>query len=367
MAKRDYYEILGVNKNATDDEIRKAYRKIALKNHPDRNPGNKEAEERFKEAVEAYDVLSDKEKRQQYDMFGTVDGSFTSSNGPGPDINEFIKHFMKHGGFGSMFDDDDDGFDSGFRHTTISRGTDTKVRVSLTLEETYNRGKKTIKYNRLKPCSECHGKGSKNGGSVGMCPHCHGSGYIMRRQTCACGFSQQSAPCPYCHGSGKMISNPCSKCRGTGLELQEETLTIDIPAGVTDGAVVTIPRKGNYCERLEGQEGDLILYFKVIEHSKFKIIPNSPYDLAYIDETPVLDCITGCEKTIKHIDGKTYKYTFRQGIEDGSVINLAGKGLAKGNGLYGDLKIVVKYKMPTIISTDERKLIDKLRKTKNFS
>lgn len=364
MAKKDYYEILGVNKNATNEELKKAYRKLSLKYHPDRNPGNKEAEDKFKEVVEAYDILSDKEKRQQYDMFGTVDSSFDSS-GPGSDINEFIKRFMKHGGFGSMFSDDDD-FDSGFRYSTVSRGTDAKVRVTLTLEEAYKRGKKQIKYNRYKPCSSCHGKGSKDSTSVVMCPHCHGSGYIIQRQTFAHGFSQQTVQCPYCHGSGKIVNNPCSKCGGSGLELMEETLIIDIPVGVTDGAVVKIPGKGNYCERMEGQEGDLILYFKIADDSNFKIIPNSPYDLAYIDETPVLDCITGCEKTIRHIDGKTYRYTFRQGIEDGSVINLAGKGLAKGNGLYGDLKIIVKYKMPTLISSDEKKLIDKLRKSKNF-
>lgn len=361
MAKRDYYEILGVNKNATDKEIKKAYRKIAKECHPDVNPGNKEAEERFKEAVEAYDVLSDKEKRQQYDTFGTVD--YSSYSGASADINEMIKRFMKHGGFGHMFDDEDDDF----IYTKVSRGTDAKVRVTLTLEELYNKGRKTIKYNRLKPCSKCHGKGSKDGGSVGMCPHCHGTGHITQTQTFAYGFSSQTVQCPYCHGSGRMVSHPCDKCNGSGLEMQEESLIIDIPSGVTNGAVVKIPGKGNYCERMEGAEGDLILFFKISEHDNFKVIRNSPYDLVYIDETPVLDCITGCERTIKHIDGKTYKYTFRQGIEDGSVIRLAGKGLAKGNGQFGDLKIIVKYKMPKAISTDERKVIDNLRKSKNFN
>lgn len=372
MAKKNYYEILGITadeKKLSEKDFEKVlkqkYRKICLKYHPDKNPGNKDAETKFKEAVEAYDVLSDKNKRHQYDTFGTVDGN--AFQGGGMNMEDIMREFMRHhAGFSSFFDDDND-FDGSFRRTTINRGTDKKVRVTLTLEEAYNRGKKTIKYDRLKPCSTCGGKGSKDGGSVGMCQHCHGTGVIIQRQTFAYGFSQQTAPCPYCHGTGKMISNPCSKCSGNGLEVQEETLTIDIPAGVTDGAVVRIPKKGNYCERLEGQEGDLILYFKISEDSKFKIIPNSPYDLAYIDETPVLDCITGCDKTIKHIDGKTYKYVLRQGIEDGSVINLAGKGLAKSNGLYGDLKIVVKYKMPVTISLEDSKLIDKLKKSKNFS
>jgi molecular chaperone DnaJ len=272
---------------------------------------------------------------------------------------------MQHGGF-NLFGDDDE-FMGGFRQQTVMRGTDAKVRVTLTLEEAYKRGSKTIKYNRLKPCKSCNGKGSKDGSTIGMCPHCHGTGYITQVQQFTFGFSRQTVQCPYCNGSGKKITNPCPKCKGSGLEMMEESLTFDIPAGVTDNVTMRIPRKGNYCERMEGQEGDLVIYFRIAENDRFKIIPKSPYDLVYIDETPVLDCITGCEKTIKHIDGKTYKYTFRQGIEDGSIINLTGKGLAKSNGLYGDLKIVVKYKMPKAITSEERKLIEKLRKTNNFS
>ena len=359
MANKDYYNILGVDKSATDEELKKAYRKLSLKYHPDRNPGNKEAEEKFKEVVEAYDILSDKEKRQQYDMFGTIDGNFNSS--AASNMDEIIRKFMRHhAGFGFFNDDFDD-------ENIIKKGHDKKVRVTITLEELYRHGKKTIKYDRYKPCTECHGKGTNGSGTIGACPYCHGSGYVTQTQKFAYGFSQTTVHCPHCHGSGKSISNPCGKCGGSGLELQEETITIDIPVGVTDNVAVKIPRKGHYCERLEGQEGDLTIIFRVAEHDKFKIIPNSPYDLAYIDETPVLDCITGCEKTIKHIDGKTYKYTLRQGIEDGSIINLAGKGLAKGNGLYGNLKIIVKYKMPNIINNEERKLIDKLKKSKNFN
>jgi len=364
MTQKDYYEILGVDRNASQDEIKKAYKKICLQNHPDRNPGNKEAEDKFKAAVEAYDVLSDPQKKQQYDTFGTVDGQF-GMGGADSTMDEILRRFMQHGGF-NLFGDDDE-FMGGFRQQTVMRGTDAKVRVTLTLEEVYKRGSKTIKYNRLKPCKSCNGKGSKDGSTVGMCPHCHGTGYITQVQQFAFGFSRQTVQCPYCNGSGKKITNPCPKCKGSGLEMMEESLTFDIPAGVTDNVTMRIPRKGNYCERMEGQEGDLVIYFRIAENDRFKIIPKSPYDLVYIDETPVLDCITGCEKTIKHIDGKTYKYTFRQGIEDGSIINLTGKGLAKSNGLYGDLKIVVKYRMPKAITSEERKLIEKLRKTNNFS
>lgn len=362
---KDYYEILGVDKNASLDEIKHAYRKLAVKWHPDKNPGNKEAEEKFKDVVNAYEILSDPKKKEMYDTYGTVDPSF-EPGGADATMDEILRRFMQHGGF-NPFGDDDDFFGGFGQQQVIRRGSDTKVRVTLTLDEVYKRGSKTIKYNRLKPCKSCNGKGSKDGSTIGMCPHCHGTGYITQTQQFAFGFSRQTVQCPYCNGSGKKITNPCPKCNGSGLEMMEESFTFDIPAGVTDNVTMRIPRKGNYCERMEGQEGDLIIFFKVDENSKFKVIPNNPYDLAYVDETPVLDCITGCDKTIKHIDGKTYKYKLRQGIEDGTVINLPGKGLPMGNGRMGDLKIIVKYRMPKAITSDERKLIEKLRKTNNFS
>ena len=362
MANKDYYNILGVDKNVSDEDLKKAYRKLSLKYHPDRNPGNKEAEEKFKEVVEAYDILSDKEKRQQYDMFGTVDGNFNTSN---TDINEILKKFMRHGGFGSFFGSEFD--DESQYQNVIRKGQDKKVRVTLTLEEVFKRNKRTIRYDRYKPCSACGGKGIGENGHIGTCPTCHGSGFITKMERYAYGFSSETSPCPTCHGTGKSIVNGCPKCNGTGLERKEETITIDIPVGVTDGAAMQIPKMGNYCTRGEGQEGDLIVIFKVVEDEKFKISPKSPYDLIYIDETPVLDCITGCDKIIKHPDGKQYKYNLRQGIEDGSIINLSGKGIARGDGYYGDLKIIVKYRMPTAISNEEKKLIDKLKKCKNFN
>lgn len=368
--KRDYYEVLGITdeeKKLSESEfekvLKKKYRSICMKYHPDRNPDNKDAEEKFKEAVEAYDVLSDKSKRQQYDTFGTVDGGFNMGGGPGPDLHEFMQQFMKHGGFGSMFDNDGDDFFG--RQQRVVRGTDTRVRVTLTLDEAYNRGKKTIKYNRYKPCSVCSGKGTVNG-HVDKCPHCNGTGMIT--ETIQRGFSiiQSSHPCQYCNGTGKVMTNPCSKCGGTGLELQEESLVIDIPAGVTDGAMMKIPGKGSFCQRNEGPEGDLIIYFKLAEDSRFKVVPNSPFDLLYMDEVSVLDCITGCDRTIKHVDGKTYKYVIRQGTKDGSVINLRGKGLVDSYGSYGDLKIVVKQKMPVALTSEERKTLEKLKRNNNF-
>lgn len=370
--KKDFYEILGI----TDDEkklsgkefekvLKKKYRNLAIKYHPDKNPGNKEAEAKFKEIVEAYDVLVDSNKRQQYDTFGSVDGNFNGGFG-GFNMDEVMKHFMRHGGFNPFGDDEDFGFGGGFNRNRVLRGSDTKVRVTLTIDEAYNRGKKQIKYKRLKPCSVCHGKGSSDGGQLHTCPHCNGQGVIIKTQQFGFGFSQQTSPCPYCNGSGKVMTNPCRNCNGSGLEMAEETLVIDIPVGVTDGVGITIPNKGNYCERLEGEAGNLIIYFRIAEDNDFKVIQSSPYDLAYIDEVPVLDCITGCERTFTHLDGKTYKYTVRQGIEDGRIINLSGKGLMNENGSYGNLRIVVKYKMPKTINEEDKKLIAKLRKSPNF-
>lgn len=361
MASKDYYSILGVDRNVDDKELKKAYRKLAIKYHPDKNPNNKEAEQKFKEIVEAYDVLSDKDKRRQYDMFGTVDGS-SFSGGSSSDIDEFLKRFMHHGGFGFG----NDFADMYSNQNVVQKGKDKKVRVTITLEDVFNKGKRTIKYDRYKPCKECGGKGVGKNGHIDVCPTCGGRGVVTKMEKFLHGFSTQTMVCPTCGGSGKSIVNGCPKCHGTGIELMEETLTIDIPVGVTEGAIMKIPNMGNYCQRGEGDNGDLIIIFKIAEDSKFRISPETPYDIVYIDEVPVLDCITGCDRIIKHPDGKQYKYNIRQGIENESVISLSGKGIAKSKGYYGDLKIIVKYKMPTEISNDEKKLIDKLKKCENF-
>lgn len=364
--KKDYYKILGVNKNATDKEIKQAYRKLAIKWHPDRNPGNKEAEEKFKEIVEAYDVLSDRQKRQQYDMFGTADSSFSTSNGKGPDISEFMKHFMHQGGFGSFFDDDFNDFKYSNENKVV-KGTNIRVKVKLSLEEAYNRGKKTIRYERYKPCSHCHGKGTNGSDDIMTCPYCHGSGLITKTERQGFTIYQSSSQCPYCHGSGKVVKNPCPYCRGTGIERIEEIYTFDIPEGVTNGAYISVQGQGNSCERGEGENGDLILEFNIADNDKFAVSKNNPYNIIYIDEVPLLDCITGCDRLIHYIDGKTYKYNIRPLIENNTVINLRGKGLLRDNGVCGNLQIIIRYKLPKgPLSDKEMKLITKLKECKNF-
>lgn len=361
MTNKDYYSILGVDRNVDDKTLKKAYRKLAIKYHPDKNPDNKEAEQKFKEIVEAYDVLSDKDKRRQYDMFGTVNGS-GFNNSSSMDMDEFLKRFMHHGGFGF-----DDAFANNYTNQNVrQKGEDKKVRVTVTFEEVFKRGKRVIKYDRYKPCTECGGKGVGKDGHIGICPTCNGRGTVTKMERFLHGFSSQTTICPTCHGTGKSVVNGCSKCQGTGIELKEETLTIDIPVGVTDGAAMQVPKMGNYCTRCEGDEGDLIVLFRIADDNKFKISPESPYDLIYVDEVPVLDCIVGCDRVIKHPDGKQYRYSLRQGIENGSIVNLTGKGIAKANGYYGDLKVIIKYQMPNAISDDEKKIIDKLKKCKNF-
>lgn len=379
MSSKDYYEILGLteedkklNDKDFEKKLKSLYRKLAVKWHPDKNPGNKEAEAKFKEIVEAYEVLSDKNKRQQYDMYGSVDGSGYNMGGAGPTMEDIIRMFKRHtGGFGSFFrggDDDMSFFSSnGYgNRQRVKRGEEKRVRVTMTLEELFTKKKRTIKYDRYKPCSACNGKGVGENGHIGTCPTCGGTGMVTQSYRNGFSIIQQMTTCPNCHGTGQTMVNGCKKCGGTGLEIQEETYTFDIPDGVTDGAMVSIDEMGHYCERNEGPAGKLTILFKISENSNFKISKTNPYDLEYVDEMPILDCITGGSRIIRHPDGKQYKYEVRQGTEYGSVITLKGKGLKTISGTYGDLRIHVKYKIPKSLTSEEKKLIDNLKKCKNF-
>ena len=359
MAK-DYYKILGVGNDATDEQIKKAYRKMAVKYHPDKNPGNKEAETMFKDVVEAYDVLSDKDKRQRYDTYGTVDPIY---EGGGMSMDDIMKRFMRMGGFGSFFDDEFGGGMS-FERQTVSRGANAKVRVTVSLRELYNGGKKTIRYDRYKRCRHCDGKGYETDGRLVSCPHCKGSGYITKTTIYGHALSRQMTQCPYCGGSGKFVDKPCRECGGSGLEKVEESFEFTLPPSITDGAYMGINGMGHYGER-GGQPGDLLLYFKVEDDGKFSISDSNPYDLVYIDEVPILDCITGCERIIHFIDGKDYKYTLKPCVPDGYVLSLRDKGLPKKEG-RGNLLVYIKHKMPVALKSDDERLLRKLKKSTTF-
>lgn len=369
MAKKDYYEILGVDKNADAKAIKNAYRKKAIQYHPDKFAGKsekeqKKAEEKFKEIAEAYGVLSDEEKRRRYDQYGDENVDFDSGFGGfnGMNINDIFEHFRRSSGFGfDIFNDE-----ANFKTTQEKKGRDIKLIVNVTLEEIYNRVSKVITYERYEPCKTCHGSGLGKNGRIDVCPTCHGRGSIVN--TTRRGFTtfQQIAPCPTCNGTGKIVTNPCKSCNGSGLERRTVKKTIQIPVGCCDNSYMPLVGGGNYCERAEGNIGNLIIIFKVEKHADFDINTNSQYDLDTLVDVPVLDCITGGTQSFKGIDGKMHKFNISKGTTDGNVYLLKGCGLPTPNGRYGDLHIYVRQKMPTTISPDELKKIDELKKSKNF-
>ena len=361
MEKKDYYKILGIDKKATVDDIKKSYRKLSLKWHPDKwsnksDKEKKEAEEKFKDIAEAYSVLSDENKRQQYDMFGTVDGS---SFGNGFDPFEMFKNM---GGF-----DNFNPFGNSFKQKrkTINKGTNIKFTTKITLEELYNNSSHTIKYKRFVPCSECSGKGSQNG-KIERCPHCQGTGVITEAFRNGFMTSIQQKPCPHCQGTGEIVSNPCTKCGGSGLELVEETFSFNVPVGCVDGSYTIIEGHGNYPERNNGINGDLILFFNIVPNEYFSIDEENPYTLLTSVEIPILDCITGCVTTITDINKKKFEVTINPFTKHKSNIVIKGKGLMQPNGRRGDMIVYIKQKMPKVLSNDDKKIIDKLKESKNF-
>lgn len=368
MAKKDYYKILGVDKDADAKAIKAAYKKLALRFHPDRYAGKsekeqKEAEEKFKEVAEAYGVLSDEEKRKRYDQFGDENIDFDSGFGGfnGMDVNDIFEHFRRRAGFGFDIFNDEANFT-----TQERKGKDIKLRVNVTLEEIYNQSKKVITYERYEPCKVCHGSGLGKNGRVETCPTCHGSGQVVNVSRMGYATIQQVTVCPTCNGTGKNIVNPCKSCNGSGLERKTVKRTIQIPVGCCDNAYMPLIGGGNYCERAEGNIGNLIIIFKVERHKDFEINSNNKYDLDTLIDVPVLDCIIGKQQSIKTLDGKTYKFNIKQGTTDGNTYILRGKGLPTPNGSYGDLHIYIRQKMPTNISVDDIKKIEELRKSSNF-
>ncbi|MBQ1875031.1 MAG: DnaJ domain-containing protein, partial [Paludibacteraceae bacterium] len=275
--KRDYYEVLGVDKNASADEIKKAYRKKAIQYHPDKNPGDKSAEEKFKEAAEAYEVLSDPQKRQRYDQFGHagMQGAAGFSGG-GMSMEDIFAHFGDvFASAGFDFSDFMGGHGGGGRR--VRRGTDLRVKVRLTLEEIAQGVDKKIKVRKLVPCPDCHGTGSADGREGETCPQCKGRGVVYRQQRGFLGMMQVQTDCPECHGEGKIIRNKCTKCQGEGVVRYEEIITIQIPAGVAHGMTLTMQGKGNAAPH-GGISGDLLV---LIEEEPHKDLLRQGDDLIY--------------------------------------------------------------------------------------
>lgn len=360
--KKDYYEILGVPKNASEEEIKKAYRKLAVKYHPDKNPGNKEAEEKFKEINEAYEVLSDKEKRARYDRFGHAGvGSSAASDGgaggfyggAGFNMDDIFSHFedIFGGGFG--------GSSRAGRHT--QRGGDIRITVKLTLEEIATGVTKKIKIKKQVPCNACHGTGAKNA-KVTTCPTCKGSGVIVKVQQTILGTMQTRSTCPTCGGTGSIPSERCNVCNGVGTTLGEELVSFNIPAGVEDGMELSLRGKGHAAPN-GGIPGDLIIHIEVQPHPQFEREGNN---LIYHLFLSFPDAALGTQVEIPTLDGKA-RVKIEPGIQSGKLLRLKGKGLPSINGYgKGDLIIDVNVYTPTQLSSEEKRILEQLRNSKNF-
>lgn len=365
MAKRDYYEVLGVDKNASEDEIKKAYRKIAIKYHPDRNPDDPKAEEKFKEAAEAYSVLNDAQKRQQYDQFGFdgPGGGFGGfGDGAGFSMDDIFSMFGDVFGGGAGFG----GFGSGgSRQAPKYRGADLRLKVKLSLQEVATGVTKKFKVRKDVVCNHCHGTGAEGGSSSETCPNCHGSGVEIRTQQSIFGMMQTQTTCHVCGGEGKVIKNKCSHCHGDGVVKGEEVVEINIPAGVAEGMVVNVPGKGNAGKR-NGITGNIQVYIEEEDNDTFiRDGQNVIYNLLLDFPTAVL----GGQVDIPTIDGTNVKIKIEPGTQPGKTLRLRGKGLPAvqgyGNGT-GDLIVQISIYVPKELSKSEKEAIEEFRNSDNF-
>ena len=363
MEKRDYYEVLGVSKSADATEIKKAYRKLALKYHPDKNPGDKEAEEKFKEAAEAYDVLSNEEKRRRYDQFGHagVGGAGQGGFGGGMSMDDIFSQFGdifgSFGGFSGF-----GGFGGGRSARRVNRGTNLRVKVKMNLQEIATGIEKKIKVKKYVACQHCNGTGAKDGKSYSTCSTCKGSGQVTRVQNTILGAMQTTSTCPTCEGEGKIISEKCTFCNGEGVLMSEEVISINIPAGVAEGMQLSLSGKGNAARR-GGVNGELIALIEEEEHPEMVRDGN---DVVYNVFIGYPEAVLGETVEIPTIEGKV-KVKIEAGTQPGKILRLRGKGLPDVNGYgKGDLLAKVNVWIPKNLSKDEKKLVEKMREAEGF-
>ncbi len=364
MAKRDYYEVLGVNKGAGKEEIKKAYRQMAIKYHPDKNPGDSSAEESFKEAAEAYEVLSDDNKRARYDQYGHAGvnggGGFGGGGMTVEDIfsqfgDIFGGHFSGFGGFG--------GFGSRGGSRRVNKGTDLRVKVKLNLQEIANGVEKKIKVNKYISCKSCSGTGAAQGSSYSTCSTCRGSGYVTRVTNTLLGQMQSTSPCPSCQGEGKMITDRCTSCSGEGIVRDSEVISLKIPAGVAEGMQMSVSGKGNAARR-GGVNGDLLV---LIEEEKHPDLLRDGNDLIFNLYVSFPDATLGAPVEIPTVEGKV-KIKIEPGTQPGKVLRLRGKGLPDVNGYgRGDLLVSINVWVPKNLTKEERVLIERLSSSKSFT
>lgn len=367
--KRDYYEILGVSKSASQDEIKKAYRKVAMQHHPDRNPGDKTSEDKFKEAAEAYEILNDPDKKAQYDRFGH--NAFSSGRGGGgfnagggmnmDDIFSQFGDIFGDEGFGSFFGGGGGRRGSGSQ-SRGTRGSNLRVKLKMNFEEIAKGANKTIKVKKHVKCSTCHGSGAKDKNSMQTCSSCNGSGQVRRVQNTFLGQMQTVTTCPTCSGEGSTITAKCTSCKGEGRVYGEETVTIDIPAGVQEGMQLSISGKGNAGER-GGAAGDLIV---LIEEEPHPQLQRDGLNVAFELHVSFPDAVFGTQVEVPTIDGRA-KIKLPPGTQSGKIFRLKGKGFPHVNSYEkGDQLIHVNVWTPQHITDEEKKVLEKLQHSENF-
>ena len=363
MGKRDYYEVLGVSKEATKDEIKKAYRKQAIKFHPDKNPGDKKSEENFKEAAEAYEVLSNDEKKGRYDRYGHagMGSAGNSYGGHGMTVEDIFSSF------GDIFGDAFGGFGGfgggGRRGKRVSKGSNLRVKVKLTLQEIASGTEKKIKVSKYDTCDTCQGTGAADASDMSTCSTCHGSGHITRITNTMLGQMQTSSVCPSCGGEGKTITKKCITCYGEGIIQKEEVIKINIPAGVAKGMQMTVGGKGN-APRRGGINGDLLVVFDEEEHTDLIREGN---DLIFNLFISIPDAIIGTHVEVPTVENNV-KIKIEPGTQPGKILRLRGKGLPEVNGYgRGDLLVNVNVWIPKNVNREELKVFEKFRESDSFT
>lgn len=366
MSKRDYYEILGITKNSSQDELKKAYRKVAMQFHPDRNPGDKAAEEKFREAAEAYEILSDADKRAQYDRFGHagVTGNGRGGFGGSPNMEDIFSQFGDIFGedvFGNFFGGGSSRRSGGQRGRGV-RGSNLRIKLKLTFEEIARGVNKQIKVKKYVHCSTCNGSGAKDKNSVQNCGTCGGSGQVRKVTNTFLGQMQTVTTCPTCNGEGSVVTAKCHACKGEGRIYSEETVSLEIPAGVQEGMQLSVGGRGNAGER-GGPTGDLIV---LVEEEQNKELHRDGLNVAHELHISFTDAVFGTQLEVPTIDGRA-KIRIPPGTQSGKIFRLKGKGFPAVNSYEkGDQLVYVNVWTPQNLSSEEKSILEKMSNSPNF-